>query len=609
MKSGIRKSAPSLRWIIIAALLDAALSAVAVAFLIFGAGVLPPGGSRFLYFPISSVLGGMALLSFFLTAYILRQACVANRMRHSVDHALLASEERYKLLVDSLPQVVFEIDGKGNFSFVNQHALDLWGITQEDMGRGVNAIHMLIPEDRERAMENMRRVLDGDSLGNVEYSALRKNGEIVPIMIRSNRVMRDGKPAGLRGIAADVSEQKAAQAEKTEFEQRRQQTHKLETIGALAGGIAHDFNNILAAIIGYADLAKGELSPEDDLYYHLEQILKAGERAKSLVKQILLFSRQGGQERHPLHLVPLIKEVMKFLRATLPATIDIQIRLLTEQDVILADATQIHQVIMNLGTNAAHAMAGRGGVVEVFLTEEPVASAFLEEHPDVKDGKVVRLRVRDTGVGIPSEIMGRIFDPFFSTKERGEGTGLGLSVVHGIIRSHRGSIGVTSRVGEGTTVDVLFPVYEGEAGRQQESAVPLPRGSERILFVDDEEVLVPLCDAMLKKLGYEATSVSSSMEALALFERDPDAFDVIITDLTMPDLTGIELSERITKTRQDIPVILCTGFGEQMDREMLRTVGIVELIFKPPLIEDMAWAIRRALESEPEKKDVPWPTC
>jgi signal transduction histidine kinase/CheY-like chemotaxis protein len=392
---------------------------------------------------------------------------------------------------------------------------------------------------------------------------------------------------------------KSREAEKQQLEMQLRQTQKMEAIGTLAGGIAHDFNNILGIISGYAELATIDAPEGSRSRKCLTEIFTAGQRAKELVQQILTFSRQGVSEPKPLQIGFAVKEVMKMLRATLPTTIEVRYDVPKKLPAVVADPTQIHQVVMNLCTNASHAMRKTGGRLEVSLEEVMVDAATTALVPDLTQGRYQKLTVRDTGHGMPPEVVDRIFDPFFSTKEPGEGTGLGLSVVHGIVKKHGGGIDVTSTVGEGTTFEVYFPSIGEAEERPVDEVLPLPTGSERILLVDDEKAMVEMGRQMLESLGYKVTAQTSSVDALSDFKTRPDAFDLVMTDMTMPRMTGADLSQEILKTRPDIPIILCTGFSERIQEDSAKAIGIREFVLKPVVLRDIAHIIRRAL-AEPE---------
>jgi CheY-like chemotaxis protein len=368
----------------------------------------------------------------------------------------------------------------------------------------------------------------------------------------------------------------------------------MEAIGTLAGGIAHDFNNILMAIIGFTELALMDAGKGTNQERHLHAVRKAGSRAKDLVKQILTFSRYSEQELRPLQLKTVVNEVMKLIRATLPSTIDIK-QNIESDSTIMADPVQVHQVIMNLCTNAAHAMMKHGGTLGISITDVELDKVFLEEQHGINPGHYIKLTVKDTGHGMSQEVLDRIYDPYFTTKPQGEGTGLGLSVVHGIVKSYKGVIMVMSEPGKGTTFDIFLPVMGVDSGLDDKADEPLPTGKGRILFVDDEPTLVEVGTHMLEKLGYEVVAKTSSDEALELFKAQPDKFDLVVTDMTMPVMTGEILSAEIMKVRPDTPIILCTGFSHQINKQKAIQLGIRAFIMKPFVLRDIGNAVREAL--------------
>ncbi len=377
------------------------------------------------------------------------------------------------------------------------------------------------------------------------------------------------------------------------------QAHKMEAIGTLAGGIAHDFNNILAAILGYTELAQMKAQGNRALQQNLDQVFKAANRARDLVKQILTFSRKREEPLKPLEIGIVVKEVLKLLRASLPATIEIRPRI-HSKSCVAADPTQIHQVIMNLCTNAAHAMKERGGVLTLTLEDVAFQSPELAGYGGVEAGDYVLLTVSDTGHGMSEDVLRRVFDPFFTTKGPGEGTGMGLAVVHGIVQSHRGALSVESELGKGTTFRILFPRCEAlfqENPRRDQSEV-IEGGSESILVVDDEQALLESVKQMLTLLGYNVTVSATGEEAYRLFKKNPSGFDLLLTDQTMPGLTGVELAQLFFSVREDLPVILCSGYSNAMELERHPGHAIKVFLSKPVLMEDLSSAVRRALNKE-----------
>jgi nitrogen-specific signal transduction histidine kinase len=384
----------------------------------------------------------------------------------------------------------------------------------------------------------------------------------------------------------------------TEFqklEQKFYHAQKMESIGQLAGGIAHDFNNILAAIVGNVYLAKMDAVQNPVVLDHLEEISKATQRAADLINQILTFSRQNKQEREPICLNHVVLEALKLLRASMPATIRIQTELV-KTPTVLANATAIHQVIMNLGANAWHAMRDQAGTLKVEMSAIGVDADFVATHPELTLGKYVRLSVSDTGCGMDRKTISHIFEPFFTTKDVGEGTGLGLAVVHGIMKSHGGSVSVYSEPNEGTVFHLYFPMHESESVPLEVETAPIPRGgNEQILFIDDEETLASLGKKILERLGYRVTIQTNAAEALAAFRKLPDEFDLVITDFAMPLMNGAALGRQLLEIRPTLPMLLTSGYSGLMTGEKARELGFRGLLIKPTTGRVLGEAVYRAL--------------
>jgi signal transduction histidine kinase len=381
------------------------------------------------------------------------------------------------------------------------------------------------------------------------------------------------------------------------YERQLQQVLKIQAIGTLAGGIAHDFNNILFPIVGYTELTMDEVPDDSVAHNNLEEVLKAAHRAKDLVQQILTFSRQSGQERKPVKVQLIIKEALQLLRASIPASIEIINKIDDNCHPVMGDATQIHQVIMNLCTNAYQAMQDKGGTLEVNLSEVYIGYEETAKKIGMQPGKHLQLLVRDEGCGMDAVVLGRIFEPYYTTKEQGKGTGLGLSVIHGIVKNHRGDISVTSSPGKGTTFKVYLPITEdAEIANELEPSNGTVKGNERILLIDDEEQIVSMEQQMLENLGYEVTARTDSTEALKEFSLQPQNFDLVITDMTMPQMTGDELAQKLLNIKPDIPVILCTGFNEDITEEKALSMGIQKFVMKPVIKNDLATTIRTVLD-------------
>jgi PAS domain S-box-containing protein len=519
--------------------------------------------------------------------------------KKKVGRALVASEQRYRTIAGTAQDAIILMDDRGRIAYWNPAAQRIFGYTEGEV-LGCELHELLVPS---RFAPQFRKGLahfwasgEGNAIGKIlEMTALRKGGEEFPVELALSALQQDDGWWAV-GIVRDISARERERTEREGLQVQLRHSQKMEAIGTLAGGIAHDFNNILAAIMGYTELALLEVG-EGSLRATLTEVRRASGRAKDLVAHILAFSRQGEMARTPVNVAPIIKETLKMLRASLPTTIEIRQTMGHDLGKILADATQIHQVLMNLCTNAAHAMRETGGVLEIelaqkYLREEPVLRTFALE-----PGNYLQLTVRDTGQGIEPTIQERIFDPFFTTKNRGEGTGLGLSVVHGIVTSHGGGIEVQSAPGQGTIFSLYFPVLERVTETVETVVADAPAtGKERVLFVDDESSLIELGERILVYLGYHVTTRTSSIEALELFRAKPDDFDLVVTDYTMPNMTGGELAKHILAIRPEMPIVLCTGFSEVFTEEKARALGIQGYVMKPISIHDLAKICRSALD-------------
>jgi signal transduction histidine kinase/CheY-like chemotaxis protein len=432
--------------------------------------------------------------------------------------------------------------------------------------------------------------MSGKMLGVVEYIALKKDGSTFPSAIHTNLIIRDNRAVGLRGILIDLTEQK-------KLESRLRQGQKMEAIGKLAGGIAHDFNNIIGIILGNAELAIDDVPDWNPARHNLEEVRIASLRAKDVVRQLLSFARKTMLEKKPTNIIPIITESLSLLRSSIPTSIEIRQNIPKDVNTILADPTQIHQVLINLCTNANHAMPD-GGIFEVSLKHATFDENAAAQYTDLNPGRYVNLIVRDTGHGIPNEEIDRIFEPYFTTKEVGKGTGMGLAVVHGIVKEHNGIITVESELGKGTTFSIFFPVVTKEAAAKDETNEKLPTGNEKILFVDDEESIVKLGCQRLERLGYKVEATISPIEALELFRSKPNQFDLIITDMTMPLMTGDKLVREILNIRPDMPAIISTGFSEKIDEKKAKTIGAVGYIEKPHDKIELAKIVRQVLNGK-----------
>jgi PAS domain S-box-containing protein len=529
-------------------------------------------------------------------------ARAANRMvqeRNKAEAALRESEKNYRELVQSANSIIMRMDTEGKITFFNTYAQNFFGYREEEI-IGKNVIGTIVPELNIAGFDLAVMIKDigahPERYVSNENENIRRNGERVQVTWMNKAIYdEDGNVSEILCVGIDVTE-------KWQLEKRLAQAQKMESIGTLAGGIAHDFNNILSAVIGYTELSLIDIPKGSALQNNLQQVLKAGGRAKDLVRQILTFSRQRENELVPVKVSLIVNEALKLLRASLPTTIKMRHHIKSYL-AVLTDPTNIHQVLMNLCTNASFAMQKEGGVLEVSLSDVDLDADFAKQHPDVKPGKFIRLIVSDTGYGMSPEVSERIFDPFFTTKKMGQGTGMGLSVVHGIVKSHGGTIIVESSPGKGSAFSVFLPAIESEVTDQVDQTQLVITGNERILFVDDEDFQADIGKRMLERLGYRVTAKTNSVEALDLFRQTPDEFDLVITDMTMPDMTGDVLSRRLISIRPDIPIIVCTGYSARINPDIIKEIGIKEMAMKPVVMKDIAQMIHRVLSREADRRN------
>ena len=510
--------------------------------------------------------------------------------------ALQQSEERLRIVFETFPDPVTIIQAEdGRCIDVNSAFTRVTGWTYDEVV-GKTAADLDIWHDPPAREKMIADITEHGKVENLEAQFRLKDGRLITALMSATLIILRNRPHILT-ITRDISELKAAQQEREQLRTRLIQAQKMEAIGTLAGGIAHDFNNILGAIIGYAEMALYDTQKDSMEHYNTEQVLKAGHRAKDLVKQILAFSRKSEQDKKIIFLTPIIKEVLKLLRASLPTTIEIRQNIEPNLDAIFADPTQIHQVMMNLCTNSAHAMGDKGGILEINLHNSNLDTKAAARYPELNPGPYVKLSVSDTGCGMDFATLQRIFDPYFTTKEQDKGTGMGLAVVHGIVKGHGGSIHVESAVAEGTRFDILFPVVKRQVISETEELKALPTGNETILCVDDEQSLIELGKNMLKKLGYRVEARTLPVEAIELFKAAPDTFDLVISDMTMPAMTGVSLAKKLMQIRPQIPVIICTGYSEQIDESRAKELGIRGFLMKPFTIRELSKTVRKVLDT------------
>jgi len=513
--------------------------------------------------------------------------------RKRTEAELHKSQERFRQVAENVGDFLWEVDANGLYTYTSPSVEKILGFRPHELIGRIHFYDLFTPEAREELKAAVFKLFAAKQpFRAFPNPNLSKDGRVVHVETSGSPMVDEaGNLVGYRGAGSDVTERHNLQSQ-------LQQAEKLESLGTLTGGIAHDFNNILAAMMGFTELVKGKLPKGSKEEQQLQTVMEAGLRGRELVKQMLTFSRQTPQEKKPLLLSSIVKETGKFLRASIPSTIRIETNVQSESGLVLADPIQIQQVLTNLCTNATHAMQEKGGTLDIELSDFSVSPTTGDPH-GIAPGLYMRLVVRDSGVGIPREIIDRIFDPFFTTKGLGEGTGLGLSVAMGIIKESQGYITVESEPGKGSTFAVYFPkVAKKQLADSTASDEPIPTGTERILFVDDEKPLVQMGEARLAELGYQVTSLASSREALELLKQNPSGFDLVITDQTMPEMTGIELAKHILTLRPQLPVILCTGFSHIVDAEAAKAAGIRVFVMKPLTQGEIARAVRKALDEQ-----------
>ncbi len=524
------------------------------------------------------------------------------------EQKIKAGEEKYRILFESANDAILLLE-KDRIVDCNAKTLAMFGASREQI---IGRTPLLFspemqPDGREsgkRIFESLNTVLQGEPQF-FEWKHRRFDDTLFDAEVSLTDINVEGNRYVL-AIVRDVTWRKTAEQEKKTIEQKLHQSQRIEAIGTLASGIAHDFNNILSSILGFSELVKYDLQEQNsDMVENVEAVIKAGLRAKELVQHILTFSRSAETQKGPVLPALLVKEAVKLLRASLPAFIEIEIKTDDSDTIVFGDATHIHQVIMNLCVNAVHAMKTGQGRLEISLEKVLLPENESTRLEELTSGAYLKLDVSDTGHGMRKEIIDRIFDPFFTTKEKGEGTGMGLSVVHGIVKDMNGAIRVESELEKGTTFHVWLPVYNGPVESSPESDPrPLRKGKGRILFVDDEKVITVMAGKALQKMGYEVKTMADSLDALEVFSSEPEAFDLIITDLTMPKMDGLALSKKIVEKRPGIPIVLCTGFSEGITSRTLDKTGIYKMVMKPLILSELADIVKDAMSMN-KKEDTP----
>jgi PAS domain S-box-containing protein len=520
--------------------------------------------------------------------------------RNKTERSLRESEERFRLFFEQSNAVMLLIEpDSGTIVDVNPAGAQFYGYPRKTMsGMNIADINNLTPDG---ILLERKRVIEGERNYFVFPHRLA-NGEMRTVEVYSNPITTKEGRKLLFSICHDVTERKKLEEKQKRLEAQVYQAQKMEAIGTLAGGIAHDFNNVLAAIIGFAEMIEEDAVPGGSEQKKIRLVQQAALRGRDLVKQILTFSRRTTLEKKPLALRKVVEEALKLLRPALAPTILIEKRISTTEGLVLADYGQMHQVLTNLCMNAAQAMGEKGGLMEIVLGNARFSAGEQMPDPCINSTDYIKLSVKDTGHGMERATMNQIFDPFFTTKAPGEGTGLGLSVVHGIVRDHGGCILVDSTPGKGSTFHVYLPTLkEDRATLEAEDPITAPRGSERVLLIDHENTIVDLNKERLRSLGYKVVASTSSAKALDIFKKRPDRFDLVITDYSMPTLSGIDLAGELLNIRPDIPIVLYTGKGDVNLPEKVKKAGIREFLMKPLAKQELALAVRKVLDARVEE--------
>ncbi len=561
----------------------------------FGKGEL---GTRVNHADFKSEIGQLAL-SFNEMADSLQKA-IADldeeiNIRKQAEEAFKESEERYRVLFDQSRDGINIFTSDKRILDVNKKIVELTGYSKEELlTMGLQDIYSPAKSETKKRIAEMSKGVDSKLF---EVDLITKSGARIPVEIGATGLKNFyGNKIVFQGNIRDISERRRIEKEKEKLETQLRQSHKLEAIGTLTGGIAHDFNNILGIIIGNIELTIDEVPDWNPGRLNLEEAKLACLRAKDVVRQLLNFSRKSEHKRKPVKIHSIITESIALLRASIPTTIRIQSNFEDNLGIINADPTQVHQVLINLCTNGAHAMEEKGGILEIGLSQIELDEETQIEFQSLESGKYIQLTVNDNGSGIDSEILERVFDPYFTTKDIGKGSGMGLAVVHGIMKNHDGAVSLKSEPGKGTTVKVLFPVVDDSPQPEKIPTGEIPGGNERILFIDDEEGLIKIGKQMLEKLGYHVEIQTDPTKALELIHSNPNLFDLVITDMTMPQMTGYELAKEILTTSPKMPIILCTGFSKKVNGKSASEMGIRMCIEKPLNKQKLAIAVREVLD-------------
>ncbi len=570
-----------------------------------------PSGSIILHQPVSLYRDFKTIIlttcaAFLFLLLLITTLSISIIRRKKAEDALEENERFLNSVIENIPDMLFVKDAVNlNFVRLNKAGEDLFGDKRENI-LGKNDYDFFPPHEADSFTAKDREVLNSKKSSEIPVEPIQSKNlgtrflhtKKIPILDQS------GNPAHLLGISRDITVELQAKKEKKVLEEKLQQSQKMESIGTLAGGIAHDFNNILNSLFGYTELARSSAGHPETVKKYLTEVLKGAGRAKDLVRQILTFSRKTEQQKCPMKLSTVVKETLKLLRSSIPSTIVIEEKIISTS-AIMADPIQMHRILMNLCTNSAHSMSSTRGVLAITLQDVILKQNDSVPLLDIQPGHYIRLEVSDTGCGMDIETRKRIFEPYYTTKGPEAGTGLGLAVVHGIVKSHNGQINVYSEPNQGTTIHIYFPLIEEDAvdATIRESGETTKGGNERILFADDEDANITSTVAYLSDYGYQVTSFSNGVEALNEFKKNPDQFDLLITDMSMPYITGAELAQNVLEVRPDIPIILCTGHSEIINRDKAIAIGISEYCEKPMTMNFMLRTVRRVLDEYNAKID------
>ncbi|MBU0993440.1 MAG: PAS domain S-box protein [Proteobacteria bacterium] len=512
--------------------------------------------------------------------------------RKKAELVLKESENRFRSIIENTDAGYFFIDKEGIIRDVNHSWVRMYQYASADeiIGRHFTVIQKA--DDVEQAKVFVDSIMNGDTrFLSGEFSRKCNDGRVGYHSFSARPVIKMEEVIGIEGFIIDITERK-------KLENQLQQSHKMEAIGTLAGGIAHDFNNILGIIMGNTELALDDVPEWNPAFLNLQEIKTASFRAKEVVKQLLSFSRQTEQKKKPVKIHAIVQESLKLLRASIPVTVDIRKAIPNDSDTIMADPIQIHQILLNLCTNAAHAMEEKGGTLDVRLDTIDLAKEKTTELHELPPGRYIKLSIMDNGLGIEPEIKGRVFDPYFTTRPLGKGTGMGLSIVHGIVKNHHGAISIYSEPGKGTCANVFLPVTKDAHLSDQKEPEDVPSGHETILFIDDEPSISAVGKQILERLGYHVKAMTNPEEALSLFRKTPKKYHLVITDMTMPQLTGDRLAEEIIAISPSTPIILSTGFSDRINDERATQIGIRRYIEKPLNRKELAIAVREAIDGK-----------